>query len=218
MNYRRLRSPKGLAFDKQGLIPCVVFHRTTKTVLMLGYMNAESVRETLRRKKIVFYSRSRKTLWEKGETSGHMMFLEGLFLDCDRDALLAFISGEGPFCHLDHYSCFAETKDGPWTLEALSAVIASRKREKPSGSYVAALLKKGKNAYLKKVIEESGEFLMAASGGNRTDMIEEGADLLFHFLIALEGLGISPEEVMASLGRRAKKARKSRASSKKHRR
>ena len=193
-----------LDFDKSGgLLPAIVQHAASGAVLMLGYMNREALRETLTRRRIVFFSRSRQRLWEKGETSGHTLQLVSAHTDCDRDALLVTALPAGPVCHLGTATCFG---DGPPTtagrlafLGALEAVIAQRMAERPEGSYTARLYTQGPKRIAQKVGEEGLEVALAAVAETDDKLVAESADLLYHLLLLLKSRGLRLEQVVAEL-------------------
>lgn len=205
----------GIKFDEQGLIPAIVQDWRDGSVLMLGYMNSESLNKTLETKSVHFWSRSRNKLWEKGETSGHKLILKDLFVDCDGDTLLVKAEPIGPTCHTGEKACFftrlqsdgkpegRKTSDAfGGILERLSQTIQDRKRSPKPDSYVSSLLQGGLDKVLKKVVEEAGEVVLAAKGGKKEEIIYETADLLFHTLVALGYHDIKPEEVYQELASR----------------
>ncbi len=193
-----------LDFDKtDGLLPAVVQHAESGAVLMLGYMNREALRETLTRRRVVFYSRSRQRLWEKGETSGHTLELAAVRTDCDRDTLLVTAIPAGPVCHLGTATCFGD--DAPTAagrlafLGALEGVIAQRMAYRPEGSYTARLLAEGPKRIAQKVGEEGLEVALAAVAETDDKLVAESADLLYHLLILLKSRGLRLEQVIAEL-------------------
>lgn len=193
-----------LDFDKSaGLLPAIVQHAESGAVLMLGYMNREALRETLARRRVVFYSRSRQCLWEKGETSGHTLQLAGVRTDCDRDTLLVTALPAGPACHLGTLTCFGD--DAPTAagrlafLGTLAAVIAQRKADRPEGSYTARLFAAGPKRIAQKVGEEGLEVALAAVADTDDKLVGESADLLYHLLLLLESRGLRLEQVIAEL-------------------
>ena len=205
----------GIKFDEQGLIPAIVQDWRDGSVLMLGYMNSESLKKTLETKSVHFWSRSRNKLWEKGETSGHKLILKDLFVDCDGDTVLVKAEPVGPTCHTGEKACFftrlqsdgkPEGRKTPdafgGILERLYQTIQDRKRSPKPDSYVSSLLQGGVDKVLKKVVEEAGEVVLAAKGGKKEEIIHEAADLLFHTLIALGYHDITPEEVYQELASR----------------
>jgi phosphoribosyl-ATP pyrophosphohydrolase/phosphoribosyl-AMP cyclohydrolase len=193
-----------LDFDKTGgLLPAVIQHAESGAVLMLGYMNREALRETLARGRVVFFSRSRQCLWEKGETSGHTLQLAGVRTDCDRDTLLVTALPLGPVCHVGTATCFG---DGSPTgagrlafLGALEAVIAQRMAERPEGSYTARLHGAGPKRIAQKVGEEGLEVALAAVAETDDKLVAESADLLYHLLLLLKSRGLRLEHVVAEL-------------------
>jgi len=210
-----------IALDAQGLVPGIVQDATTGRVLMLGYLNAESLERTRATGKVHFWSRSRQELWMKGETSGNQLEVVDIAIDCDGDALLIRARPTGPTCHTGAASCFdtallmAETGDadddgapGFAFLDELWDVIAQRARTRPEGSYTAHLLAGGVDAAGRKVTEEATEVLLAAkdhANGGRAELVaEEAADLLYHLLVLLAERGLDPAEVVEVLRRRAR--------------
>jgi phosphoribosyl-AMP cyclohydrolase / phosphoribosyl-ATP pyrophosphohydrolase len=192
-----------LDFDKcGGLLPAIVQHAQTGAVLMLGYMNREALRETLTRRRIVFFSRSRQCLWEKGETSGHTLKLIGVLTDCDRDTLLITALPAGPVCHLGTATCFGESPPAAGRLAflgALESVIARRMADRPEGSYTARLHAQGPKRLAQKVGEEGLEVALAAVAEADDKLIAESADLLYHLLLLLKSRGLRLEHVVAEL-------------------
>ncbi|MDR2789590.1 MAG: bifunctional phosphoribosyl-AMP cyclohydrolase/phosphoribosyl-ATP diphosphatase HisIE, partial [Campylobacteraceae bacterium] len=183
--------------------------------LMLAYMNEEAYNLTLQTKFAHYFSRSKQRIWKKGETSGNTQSVKEIFLDCDNDALLLKVEQKGAACHTGNKTCFfknillpaskqAEITDTPNynIIDKLYHVIQERKGADEELSYVAKLLKKGDNAFLKKVIEEAGEFTFAVKDGDEKEIIYEGADLMFHFLVALASKNIHPERIERELARR----------------
>jgi phosphoribosyl-AMP cyclohydrolase / phosphoribosyl-ATP pyrophosphohydrolase len=199
--------PSRVDFAKgDGLVPAIVQDATTGAVLMMAYMNAEALRETLTRKRAVFWSRSKQRLWEKGETTGHTLELVDITLDCDADTLLVTARPRGPACHNGTLTCFG---DEPRSLAAriaflaeLESVVAQRATEKPEASYTARLLEKGKAKVAQKVGEEGVEVALAAVAESDEKLIGESADLLFHLLVLLRARGIPLDAVTAELARR----------------
>jgi len=193
-----------LDFDKMGgLLPAIVQHAETGAVLMLGYMTREALRETLIRRRAVFFSRSRQRLWQKGETSGHSLELIEVRADCDRDTLLVTALPAGPVCHLNTDSCFGD--DSPAAagrlafLNALERVIAQRLADRPAGSYTARLHAEGPKRMAQKVGEEGLEVALAAVARSDPELIAESADLLYHLLLLLASRGLRLEHVVAEL-------------------
>ena len=204
---RRL-DPERLDWEKVGgLIPAVVQDAGDGAVLMVGYMNRESLERTLADGLVTFYSHSRETLWRKGETSGNVLRLVDLAPDCDGDTLLVRARPAGPTCHLDTRTCFdgEEATALPGFLGRLEGVIADRLSSPPERSYVAELVDKGRQRVAQKVGEEGVEFALAAAAGEREAAVEEGADLLFHLMLALQEQGLSLSDVIACLEARHKR-------------
>ncbi len=200
-------------FDRDGLIPAVVQERGSGRVLMVACMNRESLALTIKTGFTHFWSRSRRALWKKGETSGHTQRVVALRVDCDGDALLVEVEQEGPACHTGEGSCFfRRAADGRWVrdpaaggqavLDRVYAVIRDRKAHPREGSYVASLFAGGLDRILKKVGEEAGEVVIASKNGAPEQIVWETADLWFHTLVALGYHEIPPEAVFAELERR----------------
>lgn len=193
-------------FDKMdGLVPAIITDNITGQVLMLGYMNKEAVQETIDKKKVAFYSRSKKRLWTKGETSGNFLNLVDIKIDCDNDTLLIAANPQGNTCHLDQYSCFGIEKDNYKFLNYLDNLIKTRKDELPGNSYTSKLFKQGENRIIQKVGEEAVEAVIAAKNNDRKEIINETADLLFHLLVMLNQKEISLNDVISELENRHKK-------------
>ena len=205
-----------LKFDKQGLIPAVIQDWRDGSLLMLAYMNPESIQLTLEKKSVHFWSRWRNRIWEKGETSGNKLILKDIFVDCDGDTILVKAEPLGPTCHTNEKTCFFlrlredgsvdenKTTDGfgGGILDKLYRTIEDRKAHPSEESYTSKLLTGGVDKVLKKVVEEAGEVALAAKGGNKEEIVCETADLLFHTLVALGFHGIKPEEVYKELAGR----------------
>lgn len=180
-------NPETLAWDPNtGLLPVVVQHYRTLQVLMLGYMNKAALAATTASGNVTFYSRSRQTLWEKGETSGNTLVVKAITADCDNDALLVLADPAGPTCHVGTESCFAAGAPKA-VLPALEAVIASRFANPPEGSYTASLAAAGIARIAQKVGEEGVETALAAVTGEH--VASEAADLLYHLLVLLQAAG-----------------------------
>lgn len=191
-------------FDKAGgLVPAIVQHAQSGAVLMLGYMNREALRATFMRRRVVFFSRSRKQLWEKGETSGHTLSLVEARADCDRDTLLVTALPAGPVCHLGTPTCFGQTAPPPpgrlAFLGALEDTIARRIADRPEGSYTARLYAEGPKRIAQKVGEEGLEVALAAVSETDDKVVAESADLLYHLLLLLKSRGLRLEQVVAEL-------------------
>ncbi len=186
-----------------GLIPAIVQDASTGKVLMLAYMNEESLEKTKKDGKVTFFSRSRQRLWTKGETSGNYLLLEEIIPDCDRDTLLIKARPTGPACHTGQDTCFNEKniKDVNF-LSELEAIILDRKKKMPSGSYTTRLFKKGINKIAQKVGEESTETIIEALNGDNEGLKQETADLLYHLLVLLAEKGVTLKEVEEVLKKR----------------
>ena len=191
-----------IKWDDKGLIPAIIQDSISFNVLMLGYMNKESLDLTLSSKEVTFFSRSRQKLWTKGETSGNKLIMQSIEMDCDNDTLLIKASPLGPTCHLENYSCFkTESKNSFSIITELENIIDKRKLEDANNSYVASLLKKGIKEIAKKLTEEAGETSIAAVTDDGR-VIDESADLLFHLLVLIKSQNYSLKDVMAELKKR----------------
>ena len=193
-----------LDFDKAGgLLPAIVQHAQSGAVLMLGYMSAEALRETLTRNRVVFFSRSRQRLWEKGETSGHTLTLTAVRADCDRDCLLVTALPAGPVCHVGTATCFGDESPSDAArlafLGTLESVIGQRLAERPEGSYTARLCAEGPKRIAQKVGEEGLEVALAAVVETDDKLVGEAADLVYHLLLLLRTRGLRLEHVVAEL-------------------
>jgi phosphoribosyl-ATP pyrophosphohydrolase/phosphoribosyl-AMP cyclohydrolase len=185
-----------------GLIPAVIQHAARSAVLMVGYMNREALEATLTRGRVVFFSRSKGRLWEKGETSGHVLNVAEVWADCDRDALLIRAWPRGPTCHLGRVSCFGAeaTRTSPLSfLNELEHVIGERMATRPEGSYTARLVASGMKRIAQKVSEEGLEVALAAAAGSDREVVAEACDLLYHVLVLLRARGLKLERVVAEL-------------------
>ncbi len=187
----------------EGLLPAVVQHADSGAVLMLGYMNREALESTFERGRVVFFSRSRRRLWEKGETSGNSFSVQTIHADCDADTLLVTARPAGPACHTGSATCFG---DGPLTaaeslafLADLERVIDARIATRPEGSYSARLLAEGPKRIAQKVGEEGLEVALAAAAGVDSEVIAEVSDLLYHVLLMLRSRGLSLSQVATEL-------------------
>ena len=188
-----------LDFDKQGgLLPAII-EDPAGSVRMLGYMSREALLETFRRGRVVFYSRSRRQLWEKGETSGHTLEFIAARTDSDRDTLLLTARPTGPVCHLGTPSCFGEPRAPLAFLTELETVIAQRIAARPEGSYTARLYAEGVTRMAQKVGEEGLEVALAAAVETEDKLVAESADLLYHLALLLASRGLSLEDVSAEL-------------------
>ena len=194
---------ENLNYDDRGLIPAIIQDSISFNVLMLGYMNKDSLQHTLRTEEVTFFSRSKQRLWTKGETSGNKLLLKSIEFDCDKDAILIKAKQLGPTCHLENYSCFkSETRNTFSIINELEATIDERKTESIENSYVASLLNKGVKEIAKKVTEEAGETSIAAVT-NDGRLIDESADLLFHLLVLLKNQNYSFKDVLKELNKRS---------------
>lgn len=189
-----------------GLLPAIVQDADSGAVLMLGYMNGAALRATLERGRVVFYSRSKERLWEKGETSGNFLLLVEARTDCDRDAVLVSVRAHGPVCHLGTRSCFA---DAPATaaerlafLALLERLIQRRIAERPEGSYTVRLMAEGAQRIAQKVGEEGLELALAGVTQSNDRVVAEAADLIFHMLVLLQSRGVALASVVAELAKR----------------
>ena len=192
-----------LNYDEKGLIPAIIQDFLSFNVLMLGYMNKDSLQLTLETEEVTFFSRSKQRLWTKGETSGNKLLLKSIEFDCDKDALLVKAEQLGPTCHLENYSCFKSEKKNSFSIiNELEATIDERKTESLENSYVASLLNKGVKEIAKKVTEEAGETSIAAVT-NDGRLIDESADLLFHLLVLLKNQDYSFKDVLKELNKRS---------------
>lgn len=196
-----------LKFDKDGLIPAIVVDSLTRDVLTLAYMSRESLEITLEKELTCFYSRSRRELWLKGETSGNFQHVVSITADCDRDALVIVVDKEGPACHTGSDSCFTEliykSDSRPdFKLDGLYELLVGRKTEMPEGSYTTYLFEKGVDKILKKVGEESTEVIIAAKADDKKETIYELADLCYHAMVLMVEMGISLEDVRRELASR----------------
>lgn len=200
-----------MQFDEKGLIPAIVQHARSGEVLMLGYMNEAALRRTTESGLVTFWSRSRQSLWQKGETSGNVLRLVEIRQDCDGDALLVLAEPAGPTCHTGEPSCFHRTLDGAAVagrapasqiLTQLGDVIAQRAVERPQGSYTVKLLDGGVDRIGKKIGEEAAEVIIAAKNAAPDELRWELADLLYHSLVLLAQQGVPIETVWDELRRR----------------
>ncbi len=196
-----------LKFDSNGLIPAVVQDFYSRDVLTVAYMNRESLNITLKEKRTCFYSRSRKELWRKGETSGNVQHVVRITADCDLDALVVLVIKDGPACHTGEDSCFFnllyDTELAPaFSLESLYSLIMGRKREAKEGSYTSYLFAKGKDKILKKVGEESTEVVIGAMKNSKEETIFEISDLAYHLLVLMAEMGITVNDIKNELASR----------------
>jgi phosphoribosyl-ATP pyrophosphohydrolase/phosphoribosyl-AMP cyclohydrolase len=184
-----------------GLVPVVVQHASLGSVLMVAFATREALEKSLESAQMHFWSRSRKALWRKGETSGNVLKLVSLHADCDSDTVLARVEPSGPACHTGEATCFGEPSALDHTaggLEALDAILAERQKERPDGSYTVRLLD-DENLRLKKLGEETAELVTALAKADAERITEETADLLYHTMVALRGSGVALADVLAAL-------------------
>ena len=195
-----------LKYDENGLIPVVVTDFYTKEVLTLAYANRESLEITMKEGISCFYSRSRRKLWRKGETSGNFQHIVSITADCDGDALNYVVIKDGPACHTGNNSCFFnevfKTGNGTFSVEGLMELIRGRKTEKKEGSYTTYLFEKGLDKILKKVGEECTEVIIAAKDKNRGETIYEISDLIYHVLVLMVEAGIDTKDIIKELASR----------------
>lgn len=199
-----------------GLLPTIVQDYKSNEVLMMGFMNKESLELSLSTKVAHYYSRSRKRLWKKGESSGHIQTIHAFKIDCDNDTLLIKVHQEGVACHTGRPSCFfteletgeinseveIETDAAYGVINTLYHTIQERKNADPETSWTAKLFSKGDNTILKKVVEEAGEFTFAYKDNDDGEMVYEAADLTYHMLVALAAKNISPDRIKQELASR----------------
>jgi phosphoribosyl-AMP cyclohydrolase / phosphoribosyl-ATP pyrophosphohydrolase len=207
-----------IKFDERGLVPAIIQDYQSGQVLMMAYMNAESLGKTMQTGQTWFYSRSRQSLWMKGESSGHIQAVKEVLYDCDEDTLLIKVEQIGAACHTGHYSCFYRNVDGqeiepavfdpdqvygspagPGILYELYDIIVERQQKMPEGSYTTYLFAKGLDKILKKVGEENAEVIIASKNRNKSEVVYETADLLYHLLVLLVEQGVSLEDIFAEL-------------------
>ncbi len=197
--------PADVRWDDRGLAPAIIQDAATGRVLMLGWMNADALSRTLAIGEVHFWSRSRNALWRKGETSGNVLRLRSLALDCDRDAILVRADPTGPVCHAGTTSCFDDGDSGEGlgtTLAELMRIVHRRAVDRPEGSYTSRLLDAGVMRVAQKVGEEGVEVALAATAGSDESVVNETADLLYHLLVLLESRGLPAERIGEELRRR----------------
>lgn len=184
-----------------GLVPAIIQDATTKTVLMLGYMNKEAFDKTVETKKVTFYSRSRQCLWTKGETSGNFLELVDIKVDCDNDTLLVKANPIGPTCHTGNDTCWGEKneKNPLLFLTYLQDFINRRHEEMPEGSYTTSLFKDGLNRMAQKVGEEALEAVIEACNGTNERLVYEGSDMIYHLIVLLTSKGLRIEDLAREL-------------------
>jgi len=200
-----------MKYDEKGLIPAIIVDWETNEVLMLAYMNAQSLSISIEEGKTCFWSRSRNQLWRKGGTSGNIQHIVSIKTDCDRDTVLIAVRKDGPACHTGADSCFFETLhstdeqwEKPFTLGMLHEIIEDRKQNGKPGSYTTYLFEKGIDKILKKLGEETTEVVIAGKEGNKAETIYELADLTYHALVLMTEMGITPDDVLRELASRHK--------------
>lgn len=196
-----------LDFEKysDGLMPVIVQDPRTSKVLMLGFMNADALEQTRSTSRVTFYSRSKKRLWTKGETSGNFLDLDNILVDCDRDALLINAVPEGPVCHSGSDTCFDETNKNGDFLFALESVIKDRKKNPREDSYTSKLFAKGVDKIAQKVGEEAVELVIEAKNSNDELLRSEAADLLYHLLVLLVEKEVELRSVIGKLEQRSER-------------
>ena len=187
------------------LLPAIVQDAFDGRVLMQGYMNRDALEKTITSGKVTFWSRSRQELWTKGETSGHFLDLVQVIADCDNDSLLVMAKPHGPVCHLNTETCFdCEGKQEPSLqfLAELEKVIAQRDKDRPPGSYTTDLFESGTKRIAQKVGEEGVETALAATAGDKEELLNESADLLYHLMVLLRSRGLSLNSLLSTLASR----------------
>jgi phosphoribosyl-ATP pyrophosphohydrolase/phosphoribosyl-AMP cyclohydrolase len=203
-------------WEKQELLPVIVQDSLNNEVLMMAYMDKETLELSLKTKIAHYFSRSKQRIWKKGESSGHTQEIESFFIDCDNDTLLIKVKQNGVACHTGRRSCFftelesgdinaaveINTEDAYGVIDTLYHTIQERKNADPKTSWTAKLLSKGENTILKKVVEEAGEYCFAHKDNDEHEMVYEAADLTYHMLVALASKNISPDRIKQELTRR----------------
>ncbi|MGX8696612.1 MAG: bifunctional phosphoribosyl-AMP cyclohydrolase/phosphoribosyl-ATP diphosphatase HisIE [Prevotella sp.] len=192
-------------FEKMGgLVPAIIQDATTKNVLMLGFMNEEAYQKTLQTGKVTFWSRTRQTLWTKGETSGNFLELVSMAVDCDNDTLLVKVIPHGPTCHTGTDTCWGETNSAHSLafLSELQDFIEKRHKEMPEGSYTTRLFRDGVNKMAQKLGEEALETVIEATNGTNDKLVYEASDMLYHLLVLLTGKGLRIEDIAQELQKR----------------
>jgi phosphoribosyl-ATP pyrophosphohydrolase/phosphoribosyl-AMP cyclohydrolase len=195
-----------LKFNESGLIPVIVQDYKTLEVLMLAYMNKEALEKTLKTKLGTYFSRSRNTLWQKGETSGNIQYVKSLAYDCDQDTLLLKVKQVGPACHTGNNSCFyrdiLEARDEPFTFQTVYEIIKNRKNNPKEGSYTNYLFEKGLDKILKKLGEETSEVIIGAKNQDKDEMVYEMSDLMYHLSVLMVYNDITFEDLENELKKR----------------
>lgn len=200
---------KEIKFNEKGLIVAVTQDYKTNEVLMVAYMNEEALETTLKEKRVCYFSRSRNSLWRKGETSGHVQKLKSLYYDCDGDALLLKVEQVGNACHTGAYSCFHNKvyEDDIADKSIINKVynqVLNRKENPKEGSYTNYLFSEGLDKILKKVGEETSEVIIGAKNKNKEELIYEMCDLIYHSLVLMVNEGITIEDLEKELTKRHK--------------
>lgn len=199
-----------VVYDANGLVPAIVQDAETMRVLMLGYMNEESLSRTLQTGKATFYSRSRQKIWVKGESSGNVLDVKAIHLDCDADTILIQTVPAGPTCHTGEVSCFFKPEMTPQAKGAflfqLEELLKERKEKLPEGSYTTHLFRRGLDKIAQKVGEEAVETVIASKNDDQKEFLYESSDLLFHLMVLLTERGNSLSELVAELESRHKPA------------
>ncbi|NLB51374.1 MAG: bifunctional phosphoribosyl-AMP cyclohydrolase/phosphoribosyl-ATP diphosphatase HisIE [Syntrophomonadaceae bacterium] len=201
--------PLQIKFDEKGLVPAIVQDSSSGQVLMMAYMNEESLAKTIESGYTWFFSRSRQKLWMKGETSGNTQQVEQILYDCDEDTLLVKVKQKGAACHTGNYSCFYRSLDGTAQdsaaaddsniLKELYSIIASRQKGMPEGSYTSYLFREGIDKILKKVGEESAEVIIAAKNRSKEEVVYETSDLIYHLLVMMVEQGVDLSDIYKEL-------------------
>ncbi len=190
-----------------GLVPAIVQDFQSSQVLMMGYMNPEALQKTLETEQVTFFSRTKERLWTKGESSGNVLQLKNIALDCDNDTLLVLVNPVGPTCHTGTTTCFdadnQEASQLVW-LHQLESLLAERKDADPDSSYTASLYARGTKRISQKVGEEGVEVALAATSGDKAELVCESADLIYHLLVLLQDQGLSMNDVINKLKERHK--------------
>ncbi|WP_413111354.1 bifunctional phosphoribosyl-AMP cyclohydrolase/phosphoribosyl-ATP diphosphatase HisIE [Thaumasiovibrio sp. DFM-14] len=193
-------------WDKvDGLIPAIIQDNRSGQVLMLGYMDKAALSTTIETQQVTFFSRTKQRLWTKGETSGNVLTLKHISLDCDQDTLLVQVDPIGPTCHLGTTTCFDADETSPPSLvflHQLEQLLAARKSAAPDSSYTASLYARGTKRISQKVGEEGVEVALAATSGDKAELVNESADLIYHLLVLLQDQGLSLAEITQRLQER----------------
>lgn len=200
---------EGLRFDENGLIPVVIQDHRTKDVLMVAYMNEEALRKTIQEKRTHFFSRSRSRLWMKGEESGNLQEVKGIFYDCDHDTILVKVAQKGVACHEGEWTCFHNTlyeegikEEDDGIIQELYQLVDHLRRNPRNGSYTSSLFRKGNDEIVKKVVEEVEEVRDEVVKGDKDGLVNELADLAYHIIVLMNLNGVLLEDVFRELRRR----------------